>query len=118
MYKSVWVGSFGSCGLAWFRCVVVGENFYLPGEQTDDGPVLVGFEVVRCVEARDEHEAEMLVLAGLRADSPFIAPAEGGAEAEAVVLFDDIVCFDGPPTQPDGGFIVFHMDEAFADFGA
>lgn len=101
--------------MAWFECVAVGENFLLRAEDAPDGPVLVGFEAVRVVEADDAEAAELAALALLQADNPFEPPLDPDAEPQAVVVFDQIKPIDAPPGALPGGFMFFPMDDVFTD---
>ncbi|MBU1384890.1 MAG: hypothetical protein KKG14_13970 [Alphaproteobacteria bacterium] len=84
--------------MAWFKCLIEGENF--PGTLIQqDG--LVGFFVIRCVEAETEEEAEAKALAALKQEPMFDL---GGAAKpkDARVYFNEIVEIDEPLAQLPG----------------
>ena len=78
--------------MAWFKCLIEGENF--PGSLVQqDG--LVGFFVIRCVEADTEEEAETLALGALKQEAMF--DLRGTAKPkDARVYFNEIVEIDEP----------------------
>ena len=94
--------------MAWFKCVIRGENF--PGELVQETG-LVGFYVTRFVEAASAEEAESVALAVLRANPRLAAPAGyQPASATARIVFEDVAeveADDVPSPQP--GFAFFPM---------
>ena len=92
--------------MAWFKCVIEGENF--PGSLIQqDG--LVGFFVTRSVEADSDGEAEMLALAALKQEAMF--DLNGMAKPEdARVYFNEIVEID-EPFAPSPGATWFQMEK-------
>ncbi|OWK35202.1 hypothetical protein [Fimbriiglobus ruber] len=95
--------------MAWFRCIICGENF---PSQTVGESRSVGFYVTRFVEAADTEAAEAAALQGLRAE-PKLAPPQGYMPTgQARVLFEEIVEVAGgqvPAIQPG---IAWHPMEA------
>lgn len=92
--------------MAWYKCLIEGENF--PGSLIQqDG--FVGFFVIRCVEADTEDDAETLALAGLKQEAMFDL---GGAAKpqDARVYFNEIVEIDEPLT-PLPGATWFQMEK-------
>jgi hypothetical protein len=92
--------------MAWFKCLIEGENF--PGALIEQGG-LVGFFLVRCVEADTEDQAETVALAALKQEAAFDF---GGAAKpkDARVYFNEIVEIDGP-LSPLPGTIWFQMEK-------
>ena len=92
--------------MAWFKCLIEGENF--PGSIAQQEG-LVGFFVIRCVEADTEDEAETRALAALKQEAMFDL---GGVAKpkDARVYFNEIVEIDAP-LAPLPGAIWFQMEK-------
>jgi len=91
--------------MAWYRCVIEGENF--PGSLIQSGG-LVGFFATRFVEASSSEAAERCALDELRLD-PAFALGDQPRPKNARVYFTDVIEVDGP-TTPNAGATWFLMD--------
>jgi hypothetical protein len=95
--------------MAWFRCLIRGENF--PGQMIGEaGPV--GFYVTRFVEAADTTEAEAAALRALRAEPKMTPPPGHTPSGQARVFFEvveEVAAADVPPVQT--GFAWHPMGE-------
>jgi hypothetical protein len=96
--------------MAWFRCMICGENF--PGEMIDQ-PALVGFYVTRFVEADTAESAESLGLQELQADPHLALPDGFEPSGNERVFFEEITEIPAeqvPADQP--GFAWYLMEDA------
>ncbi len=92
--------------MAWFKCLIEGEDF--PGSLIQrDG--LVGFYVIRCVEAGTEEEAETRALAELKKEAMFDL-GNAAKPKGAKVYFNEIVEID-EPLSPLPGATWFQMEK-------
>lgn len=94
--------------MAWSRCFVRGENF--PGELVNE-PGLVGFYVIRFVEAPSAEDAESHALQVLRSEPKLAPPPDLTPSGLTRVHFEQIEELDpsGVPAQQPG-FTWYPMD--------
>lgn len=93
--------------MAWFKCILEGENF--PGSLIQQEG-LIGFFIVRCVEADTEDEAETRALAALKQEAMFDL-GDATKPKDAKVYFNEIVEID-EPLVPLPGATWFQMEES------
>ena len=95
--------------MAWFRCLVRGENF--PG-QLIDKPGLVGFYVTKFIEAVDPSVAEVAALEELRKESKLTPPQGCAPSKSARIFFKEIeeLATDYVPVE-QLGFAWYAMDD-------
>jgi hypothetical protein len=87
--------------MAWFKCLIRGENF--PGTLIDR-PGLVGFYVTRFVEAASLDEAETESLRTLRDEPKLARPSSEVPTGRTKVFFEEIteLSFDEVPARQLG----------------
>lgn len=91
--------------MAWFRCLIEGENFPL---KTDGVRGLIGFFTTRWVKAATPEDAKQKCLELLRDDPSLASERIDGVSPMMFVREIDAMA-DGPPDAPGGGFTFFPM---------
>ena len=94
--------------MAWFRCLIRGENF--PGNLVGE-PGLVGFYVTRFVEASRAEDAESCALQALRSEPKLARPSDQTPPGLPRVHFEEIQelhASEVPAQQP--GFTWYPMN--------
>lgn len=95
--------------MAWFYCLVEGENFLLDG---DDGPRLMGFYASRYASAKTAEEAELIMLADLKTEYENLRPSDKRTEKPAKVFFKDIEELSEEPKHiSNKGAVWYPMDD-------
>lgn len=92
--------------MAWFRCLVRGQNFPLMLEGKNKH---WNFYATRFVEAPDEDGAEKKLVALLRADSDIQVPKDVPGRERARIYIEELVEVDRP-NGPKAGFTFFDDD--------
>lgn len=93
--------------MSWFKCLIAGENFpgVLIGESNN-----IGFYTTRFVEAKDQNEAETIVLKNLKNEKSLVLPPETPRPTDANVYFESIEEVDKSAVPAiDVGFSFFVM---------
>jgi hypothetical protein len=89
--------------MAWYRCLIRGENF--PGAILGQKKT-IGFYTTRVVEADSTEEAEMKALADLKKDKTLRVP-KMQRDPEAKVFFEEIAELNRRPVRKPLGFTFF-----------
>ena len=94
--------------MAWFYCLVEGENFLL---DTEDGPQLQGFYAARYAEAETVDEAELIMLENLKAEYEILRPQKPRADKPAKVYFGEFEELSEEPKHiANKGAVWYPMD--------
>ena len=92
--------------MKYFRCLIHGKDFPFKNSQEEPNK---GFYTTRCVQAKDEIEAEQLALDNLRAEIKSLCP-EMKPNKEAKVYFEEIVeVAQESASEIKGGFTFYEM---------
>jgi hypothetical protein len=93
--------------MAWFRCLIRGENF--PGVLVDRDYAM-GFYIIRLVESANAHEAELAAVESLRSESKLALPDGHAPSPQSRVYVEEMEEVD-PVDHRQSGFIWYQMED-------